>query len=133
MRNPLSRPVLMVGAAIATLGLAPLASAQDEKLADLLAESPKAATAKAEAPDPEAGERARLNSEQAAAAQAQLDANAASQQAYDAAVRERAEIIQAQEAAAAKAAADHQAAMARWEETVKACKRGDRARCEAGQ
>ena len=135
MRNPLSRSVLFIGAAVAALGLAPLASAQDEKLADLMGtDAPKAAPAKAkaDAPDPEAGERARLNAEQAAAARAQLEANAASRQAYDAAVREHAEIVQAQEAAAAKAAADHAAAMARWEETVKACKRGDRARCEAG-
>ena len=82
------------------------------------------------APGDAEAQRARLNREQANTAQAQLDANAASQRAHDDAVRQREETIRQQQADAAKAAADHEAAMARWQETVKACERGDRARCE---
>ena len=125
MTIKISRTFLLLGAAGAALGLAPLASAAEEpKLAELM-------SAPDEKPDPNAAERARLNREQADAARAQLDANAASQQAHDDAVRQREETIRQQEADAAKAAADHQAAMTRWEETVKACKRGDRVRCHA--
>ncbi len=135
----LPRTLLALGTAVAALGLAPLAVAQSGSLAEEMAQASPTPGAAADATnadgptDPTAPERARLNQEQANAACAQLEENAASKRAYDDAVREREDLIQRQAAEAARAEAAHQAAMARWEETVKACKRGDRKRCEAGQ
>jgi len=120
MTTRLPRSVLLIGAACAAFGFAPLSAE----------EAPPAPAADAPKADSEVPESARLNREQANTAQAQLDANAASQRAHDDAVRQREETIRQQQADAAKAAADHEAAMARWQETVKACERGDRARCE---
>ncbi len=129
----LSRTLLLLGAAGAAFGLAPLAMAQHGKLADEMTQSGPAHDSADDAPDPHAAERARLNQEQANAARAQLEENAASQQAHDNAVRERETLIRQQEASTASAQANYDAAMARWHQTVDACKRRDRKRCEEGQ
>ena len=63
------------------------------------------------APGDAEAQRARLNREQAQAAQAQLSANAASQQAHDLAM------------------ADFDRAMAAWKADAIACRDGDRSRC----
>ena len=139
MMDTLPRTLLALGTAVAALGLAPLAVAQSGSLAEEMAQAGPATDAAADvhnaapATDASTQERARLNQEQANAARAQLEENAASKRAYDDAVTERETLIRQQEASAAQARADHEAAMVRWQETVKACKRGDRKRCEAGQ
>ena len=69
-----------------------------------------AAPALAEPADAEV-QRARLNREQARAAQAQLSANAASQQAHDLAM------------------VDFDRALAQWKADAIACRDGDRSRC----
>lgn len=73
--------------------------------------------------------RARLNAEQAAAAKAQLDQNAASQAAYEAAVKAREAEIARIEAETARQKAEYDAAMKKWEADVSACNAGDFSRC----
>lgn len=73
--------------------------------------------------------RARLNSEQAAAAKAQLDQNAASKAAYEEAVRAREAEIARIEAETARQKAEYEASMKKWEADVAACNAGDWSRC----
>ena len=78
-------------------------------------------------------QRARLNAEQAAAAQAQNDKNAASKAAYEAQVAaDKAAYeaaVSARDAEVARQKAEHDAAMAKWQADSDACKAGDRTRC----
>ena len=70
---------------------------------------------------PEAA-RARLNAEQAAAAQKQNAENAAAKAAYEQSLRDRDALI-------AKQKAEYDAAMAKWEADTAACKAGDMSKC----
>lgn len=78
-------------------------------------------------------ERARLNEEQAAAAQAQNDKNAADKAAYEAQVAaDKASYeaaVAARDAEIARQKAAHDAAMAKWQADTEACQKGDRSRC----
>ncbi len=95
------------------------------------------ATAAGETPEQA---RVKLNTEQAAAAKAQLDQNAASAAAYAAAVKTREDEIARQQAdhdaaikahddAVARQKAEYDAAMKQWQEDVAACKAGKKDRC----
>ncbi|MDD3797882.1 MAG: hypothetical protein PHE36_01750 [Novosphingobium sp.] len=117
MTITLSRKATLLGAALFAAACPAFAIAQDTP------EAPDMS-------DPAVQQRIEANRQQAETAQAQLDANAASQKAHDDAVQEREQVLSQQEAATAKAKADYDAAMARWKETVEACKRGDTARCK---
>ena len=79
----------------------------------------------------EVQQRKAANDEQVKAAQAQLDQNAANQAAHDQAVQAyNAELARiSQQAADAQRA--HDAAMAKWQADVAACKAGDTSRCAA--
>lgn len=67
-------------------------------------------------------ERARLNAEQAEIGRKRAEANAASAKAYE-------EALRAQQEAAAKAQAEYEARLKKWQEDVAACKAGDVRRC----
>lgn len=67
-------------------------------------------------------QRAKLNAEQAEIGRKREEANAASKLAYEEAVR-------AQREAAAKAQAEYEAKLKKWQEDVAACKAGDVKRC----
>ena len=94
----------------------------------LIVATPLAALKPAKDPSsiPEQGnvteQRAKLNAEQAEIGRKRAEANAASQQAYQEAVR-------AQQEAAAKAQAEYEARLKKWQEDVAACKAGDTGRC----
>lgn len=81
-------------------------------------------------------ERARLNAAQAEAARRQIEANAANQRAYDAALKAyhaaaaaRDEAVALQQAEATRLQAEYDAALKQWEQAVAACKKGERKRC----
>lgn len=84
------------------------------------------------AESPEAA-RAKFNREQAERAQRQLDANAASQRAYEEAQYDREEQMrrdqEAYEQEKSRLASEHEAAMDAWRADAAACRQGNRARC----